>query len=89
VGNYVSSGGHAQTLTEAWNGSTWSLVNSPNSSSTQANLLSGVSCTSSSFCFAVGNYVNSGGRHECVGVLWSSHCPKNTRGDGMTQILSS
>jgi len=44
------------TLTEHWNGTAWSIVTSPNAS--QGNVLSGVTCTSASDCWAVGEYSN-------------------------------
>ena len=34
VGDYVNSGGHLQTLTEKWNGKSWSLVSPANTNST-------------------------------------------------------
>ena len=43
------------TLIETWNGSTWSITPSPNQGS-GGNWLSGVSCTSSTNCVAVGYY---------------------------------
>jgi PKD repeat protein len=45
-------GPSTSTLIEQWNGSSWSIVNSPNSGLT--NVLLGVSCASSSDCEAVG-----------------------------------
>ena len=54
VGDYVNSGGHLQTLTEAWNGKSWSLVSPANTNSNQSQRVTGVSCTSASFCMAVG-----------------------------------
>ena len=45
-----------QTLVELWNGSSWSIVASPNVSPTFDSSLTGVSCTGSSNCFAVGQY---------------------------------
>lgn len=57
-----------ETLVESWNGSGWTVVPSPDvSSSTQDNLLSGVSCTSASFCVAVGQVVPSGSSSGTVG----------------------
>src|SRR5205085_6847002 len=56
VGHYYNSAsGFDQTLIEHWNGASWSVVSSPNSSS-QYNHLNGVSCSSSSNCAAVGYY---------------------------------
>jgi len=47
---------NTQTLAEQWDGSTWTIVTSPNSASTQNNTLNNVSCTNPSFCMAVGDY---------------------------------
>jgi hypothetical protein len=47
-----------QTLTDKWNGSSWKLVASPDTSSTQENDLNGLTCSSTSFCMAVGKYYN-------------------------------
>ena len=71
VGDYVDSSGVTQTLAEKWNGTTWSLVTSPNSSSTQANVLSGARCTSSTVCFAVGDYVNAAGHAQTLIEKWN------------------
>jgi hypothetical protein len=57
AGNY-SNGSNDQTLIEKWNGSTWNLVTSPNTNSTQDNHLFGVNCVSTSFCMASGYYFN-------------------------------
>ena len=38
---------------------TWSIVTSPNTSTTQANTLIAMSCTSASFCMAAGYYCTS------------------------------
>jgi hypothetical protein len=57
VGNYLTDNFYYQTLIEHWNGAAWSIVTSPNTSTTQDNSLSGVTCTSASDCWAVGDYV--------------------------------
>jgi len=57
VGGY-RNGLYNQTLIEHWNGTAWSIVTSPNTSTTQHNQLSGVTCTSASDCWAVGDYYN-------------------------------
>ncbi len=44
----------SQTFADHWNGSAWSIVTTPNTSSLQTNQLGGVSCVSSSDCWAVG-----------------------------------
>jgi hypothetical protein len=55
VGQFPGST-NSRTLIEKWNGTAWSLVNSPNTSNAQDNVLYGVSCVSSAFCMAGGNY---------------------------------
>jgi hypothetical protein len=59
VGSYSPTGGSSlQALVESWNGSAWSIVPTPATSSSN---LDAVSCVSASFCTAVGGYVPSGG----------------------------
>jgi hypothetical protein len=48
------------TLIESWNGSSWSVVPSPNAGTDDRNSLSGVSCTSATACTAVGTYFDTG-----------------------------
>src|SRR5207253_9542279 len=52
------AGFYDQTLIEHWNGTAWSIVTSPNTSTTQSNGLGGVTCASASNCWAVGSYYN-------------------------------
>jgi hypothetical protein len=54
VGAYSTSS-TAKTLVERWNGSTWSAATSANPAGATAPSLNGVSCASSTSCFAVGN----------------------------------
>jgi hypothetical protein len=74
VGNYLS-GGVAQTLAVHWDGTAWRIVGSPNSSATQNNSLAGVTCASTSDCWAVGVYFNAGAKQTFVqhwnGNSWS------------------
>jgi len=53
TGNAVQSGVY-QTLIERWDGTSWAIVTSPNTSATQYNYLFGVTCVSASECWAVG-----------------------------------
>jgi hypothetical protein len=57
VGYYLSDNA-AQTLIERWDGTSWAIVSSPNTSATQSNFLLGVTCMSASECWAVGYYYN-------------------------------
>jgi hypothetical protein len=57
VGYYRDGAGVDRTLIESWNGTAWSIVPSPNEFSNN-NVLDSVSCTSTSFCVAVGSWAN-------------------------------
>jgi len=81
AGRY-STGSYFQTLIEQWNGATWSIVASPNTSTTQDNYLYGVSCTSASACTAAGFY-NTGTYDQTLieqwnGATWSIVVSPNT-----------
>lgn len=54
VGSYSVSG-IDQSLVEDWNGHTWSVTPSPNPIGSIGTVLNGVSCPTSTHCFAVGN----------------------------------
>ena len=70
AGSYVSSGAIPQTLAERWNGTAWSIVASPNTSATQRNLLTSVSCITSSFCVAAG-YASNGPANQTLVEQWN------------------
>ena len=55
VGNREDPTGAQVTLAERGNGSTWSVLPTPNPPGVDISSLSGVSCTSASFCMAVGS----------------------------------
>jgi Ser-Thr-rich glycosyl-phosphatidyl-inositol-anchored membrane family len=73
VGYYFNSGVQ-DTLVESWNGTTWSIVSSPNPG-TAHNVLASVACTSSTSCVAVGFYVTGSSAQTLVenwnGTSWS------------------
>jgi hypothetical protein len=62
-----------QTLVESWDGTAWSVVSSPSPSIT--NDLNSVSCTSSTWCVAVGSYYTGSASFALVeswdGTTWS------------------
>jgi hypothetical protein len=58
VGSFTPSGQATQTLVEQWDGTSWSVSPSPDEDAARPNVLSGVSCTSSSACTAVGDASN-------------------------------
>jgi hypothetical protein len=61
VGYYAFTGSVLQTLIERWDGTSWAIVSSPNTTTTQSNLLYGVTCGSASDCWAVGYYIVDAG----------------------------
>ncbi len=48
-----------QTLIEQYNGSSWTIVPSPNTGPSQRNDLNGIACVSSSNCWAIGDYTTT------------------------------
>ena len=64
-----NDGSSSQTLIETWNGNTWAIVPSPDTSANQQNVLAGVSCTSAMFCAAVGNAYN-GVQDQTLIEMW-------------------
>ena len=58
-----------QTLVEQWNGTSWSIVSSPNTSGSVSNTLYAVKCVSSSVCEAVGN-AGSGSSSTTLAESW-------------------
>ena len=69
VGRYVNSSSVEVTLAERWNGSEWSIQETPNPSGATADGLSGVSCRSSGECTAVGSSSNS--KTESLSEHWN------------------
>ena len=62
-GKLNGGSGHSfQTLTEQYNGTSWSTATSPNEGTTQNDFLTGVACISSSNCVAVGYYCEDDSR---------------------------
>lgn len=70
VGFYVSDTAGYRTLAERWNGSKWKLQTTADPTGGQFIKLFGVSCTSSSFCMAVGSYENSAGAILDLAEKW-------------------
>jgi hypothetical protein len=60
VGSYQTATGVSRTLAEAWDGTAWSIVTSPNATAGNNSLL-GVSCLSASACTAAGETFTSNG----------------------------
>jgi len=80
VGEYLTAAGAAQTLTEHWDGSAWTVVASPNAVSSTADDLLSVTAVSTSDVYAVGWYVSAAGKYQPLvehwdGTLWSLVTP--------------
>jgi sugar lactone lactonase YvrE len=59
VGDYFDRSSTISTLAERWDGSSWTLEFPGDPNGARSSFLDGVSCTSTSGCIAVGNYVDS------------------------------
>src|SRR5207244_7662518 len=59
VGQYLAPSSFQKTLVERWDGTSWSIMPSPNPTGTADNILNGVSCPSLTSCFAVGTYTDA------------------------------
>jgi hypothetical protein len=75
VGSWTDpTGESAFNLAEAWNGTSWSIVKTPDPGST-SNELRGVSCISPSRCMAVGDFAGIGNELTLAeswnGTSWS------------------
>ncbi len=71
VGYYDNASLTSQTLIESWNGSTWTVVPSPNLGSFN-NVLSGVSCTTPTNCVAVGHYISASDVLQTLIETWNA-----------------
>ncbi len=93
VGSSVKGSGATVTVAAEWNGSTWTLVPSPNRSGATGTELDGVSCASPSSCVAVGDSFNSVGNSVTVAESWNgvrwSIVPSPNPTKGQENTLSS
>ena len=95
VGTYLnSSNGLFFTLTEHWNGSTWSVVTSPSPGSYFANVLTGVAAVGPNDVWAVGYYDANGGGRETLVLHWDGASwrlvpsPNSAIGYGNANVLN-
>jgi hypothetical protein len=68
---YIDTAGLQERLVEAWNGSKWSVQKFPNIPASEASTFFGVSCSSSTACNAVGDYIGSSGGEVSVVQVWN------------------
>jgi hypothetical protein len=71
VGYYFDANSHYQTLTEHWNGTSWTIIPSPNAPNSSDNNLYGVSAVSSTEVWAVGVYYNTSGTGQTLVERWN------------------
>jgi hypothetical protein len=71
VGSYDDSSGVGVTLVEVWNGTSWSIQTTPNTSGATSSGLSGVSCNAASACTAVGAYALTSGEPFTLAEAWN------------------
>jgi hypothetical protein len=93
VGAYGISGGDQYTLTEEWNGSSWSIETTPDPFGAQTSLLSGVACSSAGDCTAVGDYIDSSAlgvtlAETSSGASWSVDTTPNPKGVSLNTDLT-
>ena len=81
-----------QTLTEDWDGSSWSIVSSADTSATQSNSLYGVAAISAGNLWAVGSYTNGASQtliERYTGTSWSIVAsPNATSGDQLRSVAT-
>ncbi len=58
-------------LAEAWNGATWSVVTAPEPTGATASQFNALSCTTASWCMAVGDYTNASSDTVSLGEVWN------------------
>jgi hypothetical protein len=71
VGDYLNSSFIGEALAEAWNGTKWTLEQSPNPIGATYISLSAVSCASAMACTAVGYYLNQAGHSVTLTESWN------------------
>jgi len=81
----------AQTLVEHWNGQSWAMISSPDTSPAKSNVLLGVTCVSATDCWAVGYAEGTstfGGLVEqWNGNAWSIVASPQTMGNQSSGLL--
>ena len=67
-----------QTLIERWDGTSWSIVASPNTSPAQSNALYNVQCSAPWDCWAVGHYISASGALQTLTEHYTAAPPTPT-----------
>ncbi|MDQ6772964.1 MAG: hypothetical protein M3024_08250, partial [Candidatus Dormibacteraeota bacterium] len=71
VGFFQNTGGNDLMLAERWDGTSWTLQNTPNPSGGKFSELNGVSCASATACMGVGGFAYSVGPFLPVAESWN------------------
>jgi hypothetical protein len=74
VGYYFADSAY-RTLIERWDGTSWVIVTSPNTSATQYNYLFGVTCVAASDCWALGYYTDDAGIIQTLAEHYTASLP--------------
>jgi hypothetical protein len=92
AGNYFNGSGYSQTLIEHWDGSTWSVVPSPNPGA-HNNWLFGVAATSANDAWAVGWQASTNIQQPLIlhwdGTSWTNFTVSVTRPRVVLQAISA
>jgi hypothetical protein len=73
VGNYLNGASTSLTLTESWDGTSWTAVPSPDPSGAAGSELAGVSCPDSNSCVAVGQSFDGTGDSFTLAEGWDGN----------------
>ena len=71
VGSFSHSFFVTKSLVERWNGTTWTRVTNPNPAGASFTILNGVSCPTTTSCFAVGSSTDSSSANNSLAELWN------------------
>jgi hypothetical protein len=69
VGSY-SHNNVNKTMAEAWNGTAWTVQTTPDPAGAEANYLASVSCPTTGYCMAAGDYENSSAVNKALSEQW-------------------
>jgi hypothetical protein len=70
VGGYVSGAGAPMALAESWSGSAWTIESPPTPAGAREATLTGVSCSATATCVAVGRYREATGTQLPLAEQW-------------------
>jgi hypothetical protein len=85
LGGVTDNAGYSQPLSAMWKDGTWTLRNVPNPAGADGTSLQGVSCTSPSWCMAVGQAERLRGSSPAHAVVWNgaSWVPSTVQGSAL------